>query len=136
MMRNILLAAVLGLTLAACVPSWNGPSVTDASNYTAGLQPLTLERKGASVEVVFNAGLQPAEEGALTIGGTALVLLAPLDGSCSASGAVIGCTLPTVPALRSFVVTVAGTGVRATVSYYRGGSILLIGPVRGVPLIK
>ena len=135
-MKRVLYGILLVIGLVACVPSWNGPSVNDANNYVGGLQPLTLARAGANVEVVFSAGLQPAEEGALTVGGVNLALLAPKDGSCVLTGAVIGCTLPTVPAGKSFVVTVAGSGVRATASWYRPGGLLLIGPVRGVPLVK
>jgi hypothetical protein len=131
-MKRIL--AVLLLALTACVPSLNGPASGDAANYPNGLLPLTLARSGERVEVVLNAGLKDAEEAAVTIGGTSLKLLAPLDGSCVAGElGTIACAPPTIPAGKSFVVTVSGQDVRATASWYRPNSLLLIGPVRGLP---
>ncbi|HEX2864489.1 MAG TPA: hypothetical protein VHN99_07960 [Deinococcales bacterium] len=135
-MRKYLLAGLVAVTLAACVPSLNGPAATDTQNYPNGMQPLTLDRQGANVEVVFNAGQADAEEGALVISGTDLTLLAPKDGSCVVVPPVIQCALPTVPAGKSFVVTVAGQNVRANASWYRPGSLVLVGPVRAVPLVK
>jgi hypothetical protein len=131
-MKRIL--AVLLVALTACVPSASGPAANDSHNYKDGLLPLTLARAGERVEVVLNAGLQDAEEAALTIGGDDLVLLAPLDPTqCALLAGKVECTPPTIPAGKAFIVTVTGTKVRANASWYRPGSLVLIGPVRGLP---
>jgi hypothetical protein len=111
-MRKLVLVFLL-VALAGCVPIINLLS-RDPDN---GALHLTTNSSGATLS--FAAGEKNAEEVALYIGGNGLSVD---DDKCEPVENGIGCTLGTLAAGASYEVTVKGSKLSTSVTYYRPGS--------------